>query len=94
MNILFMTNLEKIIRKYLDLVIISFGILRKDLKKPVSVHWLKKKIIPITIISNGLSSTKIFCVSLNYKAIIWTRDNKPHSCKICIYHPRTKEDIN
>lgn len=43
MNILFMTNLEKIIRKYLDSVIISFGILRKDLKKPESVHWLKKK---------------------------------------------------
>lgn len=44
MSIPFMTTLDKIIHKYLDLVIFFFGILRKDHKKQGSVYWLKKNL--------------------------------------------------
>lgn len=74
-----MKTLDKTIHKYLDLVIFSFGILKKDHKTPGSVHWLKKYIYPSHYHTNRFSLTKIFCVStinlaLCLKAIIWTRD--------------------
>lgn len=64
MNIPFMTIFEKIIHKYLDLVIISFGILRKDLKKPGSVHWLKKNLSQSLSLAMGSGWPKFF-VSLS-----------------------------